>query len=71
MEEVLENVDFLFLYILFDKNKGVVIIEKEINKMKKGVYLINCVRGGLVDEKDLLKVLDEGKLLVVVIDVYE
>lgn len=71
MEEVLENADFLSLHIPFDKNKGAVITEKEINKMKKGAYLINCARGGLVDEKDLLKALDEGKLSAIAIDVYE
>lgn len=71
MEEVLENADFLSLHIPFDKNKGAVITEKEINKMKKGAYLINCARGGLVDEKDLLKALDEGKLSANAIDVYE
>ena len=71
MEEVLENADFLSLHIPFDKNKGEVITEKEINKMKKGAYLINCARGGLVDEKDLLKALDEGKLSAAAIDVYE
>ncbi|HGM3509379.1 TPA: D-2-hydroxyacid dehydrogenase [Clostridioides difficile] len=71
MEEVLEKADFLSLHIPFDKNKGAVITEKEINKMKKGAYLINCARGGLVDEKDLLKALDEGKLSAAAIDVYE
>ena len=71
MEEVLENADFLSLHIPFDKNKGAVITEKEINKMKKGAYLINCARGGLVDEKDLLKALDEGKLSAAALDVYE
>ena len=55
MEEVLENADFLSLHIPFDKNKGAVITEKEINKMKKG----------------LLKALDEGKLSAAAIDVYE
>lgn len=71
MEEVLEKADFLSLHIPFDKNKRAVITEKEINKMKKGAYLINCARGGLVDEKDLLKALDEGKLSAAAIDVYE
>ena len=71
MEEVLENADFLSLHIPFDKNKGAVITEKEINKMKKGAYLINCARGGLVDEKDILTALDEGKLSAAAIDVYE
>ncbi|MCC0646087.1 MULTISPECIES: D-2-hydroxyacid dehydrogenase [unclassified Clostridioides] len=71
MEEVLQKADFLSLHIPFDKNKGAVITEKEINKMKDGAYLINCARGGLVDEKDLLKALDEGKLSAAAIDVYE
>ncbi|MBY2475453.1 D-2-hydroxyacid dehydrogenase [Clostridioides difficile] len=71
MEEVLEKADFLSLHIPFDKNKGAVITEKEINKMKDGAYLLNCARGGLVDEKDLLKALDKGKLSAAAIDVYE
>lgn len=71
MEEVLQKADFLSLHIPFDKNKGAVITEREINKMKDGAYLINCARGGLVDEKDLLKALDEGKLSAAAIDVYE
>lgn len=71
MEEVLEKADFLSLHVPFDKNKGAIITDKELNKMKDGAYLVNCARGGLVDEKDLLKALNEGKIAAAAIDVYE
>ncbi len=45
--------------------------EKEIQKMKDGVILINCARGGLYDEKALYTNLKSGKISIAGIDVFE
>jgi len=45
--------------------------EKEISKMKDGVILINCARGGLYDEKALYDGLKSGKIAMAGIDVFE
>ena len=42
-----------------------------LNKMKKTAFLINCSRGGTVDEESLSKVLTEGKIAGAGIDVFE
>lgn len=55
---------------LTDSTKG--IINKEtISKMKKGVKIINCARGGLVVEEDLKVAIDEGHVSGAAFDVFE
>ncbi|WP_321970156.1 NAD(P)-dependent oxidoreductase, partial [Clostridioides difficile] len=59
------------LHVPYDKNKGSLIGKNEIEKMKDGVYLINCSRGKVVDEKALLDALNVGKVAGAGIDVFE
>ncbi len=44
---------------------------KEIALMKKGVRLINCARGGIIDEQALHQAITEGKVAGAALDVYE
>jgi D-3-phosphoglycerate dehydrogenase len=46
------------------------INEKTLEKCKKGVQIINCARGGIVNEKDLIKSLDSGHCGGAALDVY-
>jgi D-3-phosphoglycerate dehydrogenase len=55
---------------LSDKTKGM-IGEKEFQKMKEGVIIINCARGGIIDEEALAKYVKEGKVWGAGIDVFE
>jgi D-3-phosphoglycerate dehydrogenase len=69
-EKLLAESDFITLHIPFDKQGGPAIGKKEIDMMKKGVIIINCARGGVVDEKALLEGLESGKVGGAALDVF-
>jgi D-3-phosphoglycerate dehydrogenase len=69
-EKLLAESDFITLHIPFDKQAGAAIGKKEIDMMKKGVIIINCARGGVVDEKALLEGLENGKVGAAALDVF-
>ncbi|MBI5060364.1 D-2-hydroxyacid dehydrogenase [candidate division KSB1 bacterium] len=68
--EVIEQADFLSLHVPYDKTAGPDITATEIGWMKQGAVLINCARGGVVDEQALLDALNAGKLRGAGIDVW-
>jgi D-3-phosphoglycerate dehydrogenase len=68
--EVLEQADFISLHIPFDKAAGPEIGPSEFAMMKNGVVLINCARGGTVDEDALLAALNSGKVRGAGLDVW-
>ena len=71
LDELFENADFITLHVpKNDKTKN--IINKDaIAKMKKGVRIINCARGGLINEADLKEALDSGKVAGAALDVFD
>ena len=71
LDELLAQSDFISLHIPFDKSQGALISKKEFDIMKDSAYLINCARGGVVDENAMLDALDSGKLAGAAIDVFE
>lgn len=71
LEEILANSDFISLHIPFNCGEKAMIGQEEISKMKDGAYLINCARGGVIDENALIEALDTGKLAGAAIDVFE
>jgi len=71
LDEVLAESDYLSLHIPFDKEIGAVINKANISIMKDGAYLLNCARGGVVDEAALLEALNSGKLAGAGVDVFE
>lgn len=70
-QALLMKADYISLHIPFDKKQGAVIGEKELDMMRDGVYIINCARGGVIDEKALIDGLNGGKVAGVGIDVFE
>lgn len=70
-DEVLKAADFLSLHIPFFADKGATIGDAQFELMKPGAYLINCARGGVVDEAALLRALDAGKITAAALDVFE
>jgi D-3-phosphoglycerate dehydrogenase len=68
-EKVLAKSDFISLHVPLDKS-GPTIGKKELDQMKKGVVLINCSRGGVIDEQALLDALKSGKVGGAALDVF-
>jgi len=69
-EAVLAKADFITLHLPLNKKEGPVIGKKEFEIMKKGVVLVNCARGGVVDEAALLEALNSGKVAAAGLDVF-
>ena len=69
-EEVLKSSDFITIHTPFEEGNEAIIGKKEIDIMRKGAGIINCSRGGAVDEKALLEALNSGKVKYAGIDVY-
>ena len=68
-DEILEKSDFLTLHVPAQKN--FLIGKKEFAKMKKGSSIINASRGGIIDEKELIRNLDSGKIKFAGLDTFE
>ena len=70
LEEVLQQADFITLHTsLTNDNRGL-LGEHDLRMMKPNARLINCARGGLIEEEALLKVLNDGHLAGVALDVF-
>ncbi len=70
LEDLLRRADFITLHTpLTDKTRNI-IDAAAIERMKDGVFLINCARGGLVDEVALRAALDSGKVAGAAFDVF-
>ncbi len=73
LEEVLKQADFVTLHTSLTSGpsgtRGL-IGARELNLLKPGARLVNCARGGLIDEEALLNALNENKLAGVALDVF-
>ena len=69
-DQLLADSDFISLHVPGNKDKSPLIDKEKLAKMKDGVRLINCARGGVIDEEALLEALNSGKVAGAGIDVY-
>ncbi|NQV15390.1 phosphoglycerate dehydrogenase [bacterium] len=69
-DEVIENADVLTLHLPRNKDTLNLIGSVELGKMKASALLINCARGGLVNEADLAVALNDNIISGAAIDVY-
>ncbi len=71
LKTLLKEADYITVHTpLTDETKHM-ISDKEFGLMKKGVRIINCARGGIVDEAALVKAIEAGKVAGAALDVYE
>lgn len=71
VDEILKQADFIVLTLPLTKDTHHIINTKSLSIMKKGVFLINCGRGGLVDIEAIKSSIVEGTLSGAALDVFE
>jgi D-3-phosphoglycerate dehydrogenase / 2-oxoglutarate reductase len=71
LEDVLKRADFITLHTPLTEKTRNIINAEALAKCKKGVRIINCARGGLIDEKALKEALESGQVGGVALDVFE
>jgi D-3-phosphoglycerate dehydrogenase len=71
LDELLSKSDFVTIHTPLTKETYHLLNKERISKMKKGAYLINCARGGIVDENALYEALVSGHLAGAALDVFE
>src|SRR5436190_967223 len=71
MDEVLSRADFLTVHTPLTPETRNIIGPGAFEKMKDGVRLINCARGGLIDEAALYQAIKSGKVAGAALDVFE
>ncbi len=71
LDQIFEEADFITVHTTKTKETTHLINDQAFAKMKKGVRIINCARGGIVDEEALLRALESKKCAGAAIDAYE
>lgn len=69
LSEVIENSDFISLHTPFADKP--ILGTEEFAAMKPGVGIVNCSRGGTIDEKALIEAIDSGKVAFAGLDVFD
>jgi D-3-phosphoglycerate dehydrogenase / 2-oxoglutarate reductase len=70
-EQIVRSADFISIHSPRNEQTKGMFNASVFAQMKKGVFLINCARGGIVVEKDLIAALDSGTVKGAGVDVYD
>lgn len=71
IDELLPRVDFLTMHMPLTAETKHMIDARRLGIIKKGARIVNCARGGLIDEAALKDALESGKIAAAALDVYE
>ncbi|OIP91888.1 MAG: phosphoglycerate dehydrogenase [Syntrophaceae bacterium CG2_30_49_12] len=71
MDELLSSSDFISVHPPLTKETRGIVNADAFVKMKRGVFIVNCARGGIVNERDLYDALISGKVAGAALDVFE
>ncbi|MGB1964734.1 MAG: phosphoglycerate dehydrogenase [Candidatus Puniceispirillales bacterium] len=70
LEELLSRADFITLHVPLTDQTNNILSRENLSKTKPGVRIINCARGGLIDEQALADLLQSGHVAGAAIDVF-
>lgn len=70
-DAVVQNADYLTVHLPLDETTRHILDEKTFSQMKKWVRIVNCARGGLLDENAALRALKSDHIAGLALDVYE
>jgi D-3-phosphoglycerate dehydrogenase len=70
LDELLAQSDYISLHVPKTKESAGLIAKEAFGRMKQGVRIINCARGGIIDEQALKEALVSGKVAGAALDVY-
>ena len=70
LDELLAQADYISLHLPKTKESAGMIGAAQFAKMKTGVRIVNCARGGIIDEAALYEALTSGKVAGAAVDVY-
>ncbi|RFB35536.1 MULTISPECIES: phosphoglycerate dehydrogenase [Brevibacillus] len=71
VDDIVTQADFITVHTPLMKETKHLLNDKQFAKMKPTTRVINCARGGIIDEKALLHALDNGLIAAAALDVYE
>ncbi|WP_214628225.1 phosphoglycerate dehydrogenase [Paenibacillus agaridevorans] len=71
MDEIIRTADFLSVHTPLTKETHHLIARPQFNVMKRGMRIVNCARGGIIDEVSLMEALDKGIVAGAAFDVFE
>ena len=71
VREFCQRADYITVHTPLTKETKHIISDKEFKIMKTGVRLVNCARGGIINEAALIKAIESGKVAGCALDVYE
>src|SRR5216110_2081924 len=71
LDDLLTNADFISLHTPLTAETRHILDATRLQKTRRGVRIINCARGGLIDETALLKALQDGHVASAALDVFE
>ncbi len=69
VDQLIKEADFISLHVPFSEKP--VLGKEEFDRMKDGVGIVNCSRGGTIDEDALIEALDSGKVAFAGLDVFD
>ena len=70
-DQLIKLSDYISIHTPLNKDTHNLLDKRAFQKMKKGVRIINCARGGIVNEKDLCTAIKQGNVAGAALDVFE